>query len=130
MGRTETKSTAASRDKRRYQLSYRARIAAEDLLKRFAEEMRTRIQDETNGIFRSLIWKAKQFESVKISEEYRLDVIDRYGASAIRELSAGERQVLSLAFIVAMSKVTEEEAPLVIDTPFGRILRNSPSEHR
>ena len=35
--------------------------------------------------------------------------------------SAGERQVLSLAFITGMSKVTGEEAPLVMDTPFGRL---------
>jgi DNA sulfur modification protein DndD len=53
-------------------------------------------------------------------------VIDRYGKPARPELSAGERQVLSLSFITAMAQVSEEEAPLVMDTPFGRLS----SDHR
>jgi DNA sulfur modification protein DndD len=55
-----------------------------------------------------------------------LEVIDRYGLPARPELSAGERQVLSLSFITAMSRISEEESPLVMDTPFGRLS----SQHR
>ena len=95
--------------------------AAEVLLRNFAEEMRKRIEAETDRIFKEMIWKEGHFEAVRILQDYRLDVIDRYGASALKELSAGERQLLSLAFILAMAKVTGEEATLVIDTPFGRI---------
>ena len=38
-------------------------------------------------------------------------------------MSAGERQVLSLAFIAGMAKVAREgeTVPLVMDTPFGRL---------
>jgi hypothetical protein len=39
------------------------------------------------------------------------------GGSIYRRAS----QVLSLSFITAMSRVSEEEAPLVMDTPFGRL---------
>ena len=61
-----------------------------------------------------------------------MEVIDRYGMPARPELSAGERQVLSLSFITAMSRISEEEAPLVMDTPFGRLSshhRNSITQH-
>lgn len=119
--RIEVQSDAVRRDLRRYELARSAADAAELLLKNFAEEMRKRIETETDRIFKEMIWKEGHFESVRILQDYRLDVIDRYGASALRELSAGERQLLSLAFILAMAKVTGEEATLVIDTPFGRI---------
>jgi DNA sulfur modification protein DndD len=119
--KSAAQSGTAAREKRRYELASEARVAAEDLLSRFSTDMRERIEAETDRVFKSLVWKARQFKSVRILDDYRLDVIDRFDLSGLRELSAGERQVLSLAFIVAMSKVTGEEAPLVIDTPFGRI---------
>jgi DNA sulfur modification protein DndD len=119
--RMQTQSSSAWREKRRYELARAATDAAERLLATFSEKMRERIEAATDEIFGQLIWKEHQFERVRILDDYRLDVIDRHGVSAIRELSAGERQFLSLSFIVAMSRVTGEEAPLVIDTPFGRI---------
>jgi DNA sulfur modification protein DndD len=119
--RIEVQSESVRRDLRRYELARSAADAAEHLLKNFAEEMRKRIEAETDRIFKEMIWKEDHFDSANILEDYRLDVIDRYGASALKELSAGERQLLSLAFILAMAKVTGEEATLVIDTPFGRI---------
>jgi DNA sulfur modification protein DndD len=36
-------------------------------------------------------------------------------------LSAGERQVLALSFVAALNNVSGFDAPLVIDTPLGRI---------
>jgi DNA sulfur modification protein DndD len=119
--RIEVQSDEVRRDLRRYELARSAADAAEHLLTNFAEEMRKRIEAETDRLFKEMIWKEGHFEAAKILHDYRLDVIDRYGASALKELSAGERQLLSLAFILAMAKVTGEEATLVIDTPFGRI---------
>ena len=36
----------------------------------------------------------------------------------------GQSQCLSLAFITAISRVSEKNPPLVIDMPFGRLDRN------
>jgi hypothetical protein len=93
------------------------------LLDAFRTHARAEIEKETDTVFKRLIWKREHFDHVTISDTYALDVIDRFGGNALRELSAGERQVLSLAFIVAMTTVADHEAPLVIDTPFGRISR-------
>ncbi|MFN8233440.1 MAG: AAA family ATPase [Actinomycetota bacterium] len=120
--RTQHRSSAATREKRRYALAFQAREAAEELLQRFHDDMRQRIEDMTDEIFKSLVWKqGGTFQRVKILGDSRMDVVGRSGESAFEGLSAGERQVLSLSFIVAMSRVTGEEAPLVIDTPFGRL---------
>ena len=116
----------------RFTLARKSADAIEAMFDVFAREMRESIQSEAKGIFQSLVWKETQFQDIRLSEDYHLEVIDRWGLPARPELSAGERQVLSLAFITGMAKVAGEEAPLVMDTPFGRLSsahRESISEH-
>lgn len=120
----ETTDRDARRLTRKFSLARDAANAAEELLERFSAHARAEIERETDRIFKSLVWKRGHFDRVEISEEYALDVIDRFGRSALKELSAGERQVLSLALIVAIGEVADHEAPLVIDTPFGRISKD------
>lgn len=119
--RSASMASAASRGARRYEIAVQARQAAETLLNTFFEDMRGRIEKTTDEVFKSLLRKKKQFTQVKIHDDCRIDVIDRFGTSALQQLSEGEGQVLSLSFIVAMARVTGEEAPLVIDNPFGRL---------
>ena len=111
---------------RRLSLARKSSDAVDRVLDNFASDMRNSIESEAKAIFQSLVLKDSQFQDVQLSEDYHLEVIDRWGLPARPELSAGERQVLSLAFITGMSKVTGEEAPLVMDTPFGRLS----SDHR
>lgn len=113
-------------------LSQRAADAISEMYQSFADDMRDKIQDKTKEIFKKLVWKESHFQDVKLGPDFNLEVIDRYGYSARPELSAGERQVLSLSFIMAMSRISDEEAPLVMDTPFGRLSshhRNAICEH-
>lgn len=114
----------------RAKLSQRTADATRDVYQRFADAMRQQIEQRTSEIFKNLISKTGHFQSVKLGEDYRLEVFDRYGSPSV--LSAGERQVLSLSFITAMARISEEEAPLVMDTPFGRLdetHRDSVTEH-
>ena len=120
----ETTDKDARRLKRKYELARDAGAAAEELLERCRAHVRSEIESESDRIFKELIWKRDHFERVEISEDYAVDVVDRFGRSALKELSAGERQVLSLALIVAIAEVADHEAPLVIDTPFGRISKD------
>jgi DNA sulfur modification protein DndD len=113
-------------------LAQSAADAISEMYLTFADEMREKIQEKTKEIFKSLVWKESHFHDIKLGADFNLEVIDRYGRPARPELSAGERQVLSLSFIMAMSRVSEEEAPLVMDTPFGRLSshhRNAIAEH-
>jgi DNA sulfur modification protein DndD len=87
----------------------------------FAGEKREEIEIKLKEIFESLIWKDSQFPSVGLTDEYKLEVYDLYGSPAREELSAGERQVLSLSFITAMALISGGKIPLVMDTPFGRL---------
>ncbi len=103
------------------ELAQQAADAIDEMYQVHADNIRQRIESKTKEIFNSLVWKNSHFQDVQLSKDFDLEVIDRYGQPARPELSAGERQVLSLSFIAAMAQVSEEEAPLVIDTPFGRL---------
>ena len=98
-----------------------SRSVLEKINERFIHEMKEEIQAYSQEIFGSLIWKSSQFNKVTISDRFELEVFDKWGTPAKSELSAGERQCFSLAFILAMSKATEAEAPFIMDTPFARI---------
>ncbi len=112
---------------RQQRLSRKVELAqnAADIIDRvyatFAEHKRLEVEQETRRIFHSLAWKGEHFQDVRLTENYQLEVIDRYGLPARPELSAGERQILSLSFITAMARAAQREAPLVMDTPFGRL---------
>lgn len=114
------------------ELAQRSADAIGEMYLAFADDMREKIQEKTKEVFKSLVWKESHFQDIRLGPDFNLEVIDRYGLPARPELSAGERQVLSLSFIMAMSRVSEEEAPLVMDTPFGRLSshhRNAITEH-
>lgn len=106
---------------RKLTLANESAKAVNEVHERFAKEMRTKIQEETQRIFASLVWKESQFTKVDLTDDYKLQVLDRWGAPARPELSAGERQLLSLSFITALSQASEGSAPMVMDTPFGRL---------
>lgn len=126
LAKIRKQSERANKLERKMALARAGAQAIEETYQTFADNMRAQIEQRTNDIFTSLTWKDAHFESIKLGEDYYLEVIDRYGTAARADLSAGERQVLSLSFIVAMAQVSGEEAPLVMDTPFGRLS----SDHR
>ena len=111
---------------KKLELAQQSADAIKQIYNVFANTMRQRIEQKTKEIFKQLAWKESHFQDVRLDTDFNLEVIDRYGKPMRPELSAGERQVLSLSFITAMSRVSDEEAPLVMDTPFGRLS----SQHR
>ncbi|MEO2069595.1 MAG: hypothetical protein ABGX27_08840 [Desulfurobacteriaceae bacterium] len=94
----------------------------ETLYEKLSFNLRKEIESEATKIFKKLIRKKEFFKRIELSEDYLLKLIDAFeDRESKRELSAGERQVLSLAFILALAKVSKKEAPVVMDTPFGRL---------
>lgn len=111
---------------RKLELAQTAADKLTEARERYADDIRSRVEQRTKDIFKRLVWKQSHFQDVQLTSSFHLEVIDRWGKSARLELSAGERQVLSLSFIMAMSQEAGEEKPLVMDTPFGRLS----AEHR
>src|SRR3989338_986515 len=85
------------------------------------DKLRKTIEEKTKDYFLSLIWKKNTYSDVSIDESYNVDVINTLGLECLATLSAGERQVLALSFMAALREVSGFEAPVIIDTPLGRI---------
>ena len=100
-----------------------AQKAAEELeiiFQKFAEDSRLEIQEYTSEEFVKFIPTAKALK-IGIDSAFHYDVRDQIGNPALQQLSNGQKQALSLAYITSISRVSEKNPPLVIDMPFGRL---------
>jgi len=88
---------------------------------KLVDETRATIEKKTEDYFLNLIWKKDTYADIKIDDDYNISVINRIGSECLGTLSAGERQVLALSFLAALREVSGFDAPVVIDTPLGRI---------
>ena len=83
--------------------------------------IRKEIESRIREYFFKLIWRKTAFKNVEIDSNYNISVTSRYGLPCLGTISAGERQVLALSFMAALYKVSGFNAPVIIDTPLGRI---------
>lgn len=87
----------------------------------FREAMRERVSQATSDLFLRLTTE-KDYRGIRISDDYQLSIIDDQDRS-LSMISAGVNQILTMAFIGALGECSVEEAPMVMDTPFGRLDR-------
>lgn len=88
------------------------------------EELR-KVSDRMNGIFLEMIGSDPEqraiIQSTTINEQFDIVVYgpDERTLDPDRDLNGASRRALTLAFILALTRVSEAEAPNVIDTPLG-----------
>lgn len=90
------------------------------------DEIKKEIEIETRSLFLDLIWKEETFESVNIDNGYNLHLIHSIGYDSLGTVGAGERELLALAFTIALHKISGFDFSILIDTPVARLS----SEHR
>lgn len=101
---------------------------AESIKENTMHDVRNKIQSETKNNFFELHWKKEGYKDVRINENYEISVEDPKGWETIGTISKGTRQILALSFLAALNGVSGFSAPIVIDTPLGRIA-NEPSSN-
>lgn len=83
--------------------------------------IRKNTEENLNQYFNELIWKDEKYD-ITLAEDYGIDISGpESSGNRIGSLSAGESQVLALSFMAALSDISGFRAPIVIDTPLGRI---------
>ena len=87
------------------------------------KKVKQEVEERASKQFLTLIWKKETYKGLVIDDDYNISVPDTSGREALGTLSAGERQVCALSFMAALNSVSGFEAPIVIDTPLGRISR-------
>ena len=101
----------------------------QNVLSNALETMKTRelqqVSDQMNSLFLDMIGADPSQRSVitraAITSEFRIVVFGRFDhpLDPSQDLNGASRRALTIAFILALTRVSEVEAPNVIDTPLG-----------
>jgi len=112
--------------RKRISFTQQALHVLEQSRKYVMDEIKQEIEAETRSLFLDLIWKKETFESVNIDDGYNLHLIHSMGYDSLGTVAAGERELLALAFTIALHKISGFDFSILIDTPATRLS----SEHR
>jgi DNA sulfur modification protein DndD len=97
------------------------KIEAAKVISQNATEIMERLLDEEGR---------RTLKGIVVEDNYSLQIADQWDGKFLANISAGQRQIMSIAFITALAKVASGnkvlEMPLFMDTPFGRLSQ----EHR
>jgi DNA sulfur modification protein DndD len=99
-------------------------IELKTIYDRFAHDVKEKLADKSTENFCRLadMETQKDIKKISIDDNYMLDVLNWTGQRRLGEISAGQRQIVSLSFIMALIQVAGDlEVPLFMDTPFGRL---------
>lgn len=109
------------------ELVVRAIRALEKARDTFQHEVAEQLAVEATRILKQLLDPEGQqvIDRIVVNHDWSLEVLDPHGLPILSGISAGQRQVVSLAFITAIARVASGERganmPLFMDTPFGRL---------
>ncbi|MGF1478373.1 MAG: DNA sulfur modification protein DndD [Cyanophyceae cyanobacterium] len=96
-------------------------------LKQFKERLTlkklNKLEGEVTECFRYLLHKSDLVHRVAIeSDRFALSLFDPQGQPVPKHrLSAGEKQLLAIAFLWGLARVSGRNLPVAIDTPLGRL---------
>ena len=96
-------------------------------LKLFKEKLTlkklNKLETEVKDCFLYLLHKSNLINRVTIdSDRFRLELYDHNGQLFPKQrLSAGEKQLLAIAFLWGLARVSGRNLPVAIDTPLGRL---------
>jgi DNA sulfur modification protein DndD len=96
-------------------------------LKLFKEKLTlkklNKLETEVKDCFLYLLHKSNLINRVTIdSDRFRLELYDHQGQLFPKQrLSAGEKQLLAIAFLWGLARVSGRSLPIAIDTPLGRL---------
>jgi len=104
-------------------LSERCAEAMEDVKKDFVEQRKDEVEHEASGVFQRLTNKPKVYEGIVLDENYNLRIKTESGLRDVetQSPSAGQTQIIAYSFIAGLNNYTAREAPVIIDTPLGRL---------
>ncbi|EKD55839.1 MAG: hypothetical protein ACD_59C00024G0004 [uncultured bacterium] len=101
--------------------------ALTEVYNQFTCEIKKLIGDSATQIFRELLDKEGRdnLRTIVVNDDYSLQVLDRYKKPFLANISAGQRQIMSISIIAALAITASQgkkiEIPLFMDTPFGRL---------
>ena len=82
-------------------------------------EYKKNIESEASKTFCNLT-SDSTYKGLRINKSYGLRIIDKNG-NEVKQRSAGAEHVVSLSLLNGLNKSSNSKAPIIMDTPFGRL---------
>lgn len=128
LSRIRSQGGATDREKRFQKLidvAERSRDAMRDIKDELIERRREEVEEHASETFLELTNRPDQYDGLSITDNYELRVLSGGSSRTIQEQkpSEGQKQIIAYAFIAGLSRYTTRDAPVVIDTPIGRLDR-------
>jgi DNA sulfur modification protein DndD len=122
IGRLGSADVTVQAMSRQLELLERTERAFDEYLLRSARARREQIEDESNSFFRRITNKEAGYDSMFIADDFTFGLQAADGTSPnMDQISAGEKQVVAFSFIMGLNQYARAHAPLMIDTPMGRL---------
>ncbi len=112
---------------RRSMLARQVQDALTEVHAAYTGEVRAIVGESATRVFSRLLDEEGKasLKRIVVNEDYTLEVLDQYGQSFLANVSAGQRQIMSISFITALAMAASSgdriEMPLFMDSPFGRL---------
>ena len=93
-------------------------------VERFYEKRKPELEAYISNIFSSLTNNPELYQGVEIARDFRISVMRNDGTklpSSLYSPSAGSSQMVATSMIGGLNKFATKNAPIVIDTPMGRL---------
>lgn len=123
----ERQQTVRSELDKRVRLAVQTHEALVQVRDEFTQEMKHRLGEAASEHFGLLLDDdgRRMLRQIVVQDDYSLQVLDPWGRPFLANISAGQRQIVSLSFILALAEAAASsdvfEMPLFTDTPFGRL---------
>ena len=91
-------------------------------IEKLREELRYTVQNKASEAFLKMSTQ-QQYSGLTINKNYGLTIQDQNGNDVINR-AAGAEQIVALSLIAGLIQAGSANAPIVMDTPFGRLDRN------
>lgn len=111
----------------RYNLASETTSALQAVFNEFRTDIKLRLSRDATEILEKLLDRESRsnLKKVIVQDDYSLQIVDRWGDQFLANISAGQRQIMSISFIAALARAAAGgkmlEMPLFMDTPFGRL---------
>lgn len=86
---------------------------------KYRDELRIAVEQSASEAFAQLT-SEPAFERLRINDSYGLEIVDDRGDVVVGR-SAGQEQIVALALVAALNRNATRHAPVMMDTPFGRL---------
>lgn len=106
----------------KYEFVQRAKDLLVKIKNSIVTDITTQLESKTMELFDALIWKKDTYERVELDANFRLKLYHKITkSSCLNSCSAAEKELLALAFTLAVHEVSGYDNLLFIDTPVGRV---------